>query len=255
MVDINLGNAVFRADVAVRDFVLPICDITIKSGTKIDKDKSNLAGTSFLIGARGYALTAAHVVDQTTDGRRTALKSDVSQHWLGFEVLEVEKHPTEDVAILKFAALPGELPLSPLFVNGNKEFSSKKFHMWGYPESVAREVETHNLPADYWKIRPDLTFFQGYVRRRMSFSPNPSFSSFVGKVFYEISELGGSCASGSPIIGENPMRWDVFAMYVGESTGSRNVGYGLSLETIADWSPTLLGHTIREEANSSAVKY
>jgi hypothetical protein len=248
-------EAAFSSDIPIKDFVFPVCDLTIKEGTKLDKDSSSLVGTAFLIGGNGFAITAAHVVDQTAENTRSIMRTDDHGGWWGFRVISTEKHPTEDVAIIKIGTLPGQLPPSPLFVSGRKEFASKRFQMWGYPESVAKEVEFHGLPPDHWKIRPDLTFFSGYVHRRMPFSPNPSYSAYVGKVFFEISEVAGSCASGSPIIADVPMQWDVFALYVGEANGQRKVGYGVSLEHIADWKPNILGRTIREEALETAQKY
>jgi Trypsin-like peptidase domain len=255
----DLPKECFKKELLLRDCVLPICDLTFTSknleGFAIDIEKSVLAGTAFLIGADGFAITAAHVLDQITAQKATIMRCGNDLQWYCFSVIESEKHPTEDVAIIKLQHKSGELPPSPFFITGSKEYQSKRFQMWSYPDAVAKEVEFHGLPKDIWNVRPDLIFFSGYVHRRMSFSPNPSYSAYVGTTFFELSEVAGSCASGSPIVGDNPMSWNVFAIYVGESIGKRQIGYGVSLEPIASWSPKILGRTISEEAYSTAQRY
>ena len=85
----------------VRDFVVPLCNLEIDADRRALQNGSNLAGTAFLIGDRGFALTAAHVIDQTVDHRRYALvatKEGERSVFHAVKVLEAEKHPTEDVA-------------------------------------------------------------------------------------------------------------------------------------------------------------
>ena len=48
----------------VRDFVLPVCNLGHNEEGNVVKDDAELIGTCFLIGSRGYALTAAHVLHQ-----------------------------------------------------------------------------------------------------------------------------------------------------------------------------------------------
>lgn len=238
----------------VRDFIVPICNLDIRQGGHIEWEQSKLAGTSFLIGKRGYGITAAHVVDQTEDQFRYALVAfgdEQRTRWRAIKIIQCEIHPEEDVAILKFGEFPDGVRVSYLSIPGDKEFASLEYSMWAYPEIIAKEVEYHGEPAG--AFQPDLVFFKGYVRRRMPFSPNPSFDAYKGSVFYELSEIGGSCCSGAPLINHRGNVWKVFGIYVGDETTGRKCGYGVSLESIADWSPRCLGCTVRDEAAETAI--
>ena len=167
-------------------------------------------------------------------------------------VVAAEKHSTEDVGIIQFAPFPDGPRSSYFYVNGQKEFQGIDYHMWSYPSAVAEEIRLHGIPNNHIQFRPDMTFFKGYVRRRMPFSPNPSFSMYHGAIFFEVSEVGGSCSSGSPLVAVRRNRWETFAVYVGEETANRRCGYAVSLELVADWSPQILGSSIREEATRTA---
>lgn len=173
----------------IRDFVIPICELVpTQDGKSLNKEESKLCGTCFLIGDQGFAITAAHVVEQSTDEFRfgmVAVGDEERTDFYKIKVLKHEKHPTEDVSIIKFEMFPDGKRISYFKINLEKQFSSLDYHMWSYPIAVAEEVKYHNIPSDFLDFRPDLTVFKGYIRRRMPFSPNPSYSSYRGKIFYE----------------------------------------------------------------------
>lgn len=58
-----------------------------------------LVGTGCLIGSRGWALTASHVVKGQSEMR--ALFVDTDQSWTAVPIGEVERHPTEDLAVVR----------------------------------------------------------------------------------------------------------------------------------------------------------
>ena len=108
-------------------------------------------------------------------------------------IIDCECHPTEDVAVLRL--VDGDWgsihDLSPM-----RHFGSAEVMMWAYPENVAKEhqnaVPPHHPEARM--VRPDLTYFQGYIRPRI----DREFPVGIlrGSAFYEI---GGACASGAPV--------------------------------------------------------
>ena len=116
--------------------------------------------------------------------------------------------------------------------------------MWSYPQETASEVTRFpNHSRNVASFRPGIVFFRGYVRRTIDHNPNPTISIYKGDYYYEVSEIGGACASGSPVLTPNG---DVFAIYVGEN-GNR-CGYASVLSRVLSWSPNVLGHSIIEEA-------
>jgi len=82
------------------------------------------------------------------------------------EIIDYECHPTEDVAVLKLADSEwGSIhDLSP-----TRQFGSAEVMMWAYPENVAKEHQNAVPPDDpeATTVRPDLIYFQGYIRRRI----------------------------------------------------------------------------------------
>jgi len=60
----------------VRDFVLPVCNLDHDENGEIIKDTAKLVGTCFLIGSQGYALTAAHVLNQVENNIARVLFPD-----------------------------------------------------------------------------------------------------------------------------------------------------------------------------------
>jgi hypothetical protein len=234
------------------DIVLAVCDIAHdENGNAVAKD-SQLVGTCFLIGSRGYALTAAHVLKQVNSELARVLVPDPTNRasaWDACLIREGEIPPTEDVGILKID-LPRPIT-SPIFFPANEPAPGQEYHMWGYPEVIAEEIKFHGLPPNSFKFKPSIVYFRGYIRRKLPYSPNPSFDMFVGNHFYEISEIGGSCCSGSPL-STTLERPETFALYIGEAQAERRCAYAANLMRVLDWSPNILGKPIRHEIGATS---
>ena len=155
---------------ALRDVVLPV--VTIDPGAD-GVWLQRFLRSAFLIGSRGYALTAAHVIPAEGDGLAVLTADDAG--WRAHLVDGWEAHPTEDVAVLKVAG-----PLTPSWMSlaGSWEGQSLPYRSWGYPASVMYEIVDNGLA----RPRPDLVYTQGYIRRRVS-SPLPGL---VGSQFFEL---------------------------------------------------------------------
>ena len=230
----------------IRDYVFPL----IKGKQKNDSIKAGeLIGTGFLIGKNGYAVTAAHVIDQLLDGNR---EDDVilglfvvNTKWVGVIIEKCEKHESEDVGIMKLKKFKRE---SLLKISDIPQYSSCEYHCWGYPHEVAKELQNldKNVPD-----RPDLIFTQGYIRRRISRELYPTII-FRGKQFYELSGTVGQGNSGAPIILKKSIGkkyWEVIGIYIGEKSEG-NLSYAVRAEAFANWTPKILGKTLKEESNN-----
>ena len=226
-----------------RDIILPICNLDFYEPGRFKIDTASLVGTCFLIGGRGYALTAGHVIDQIRDREghvllRNETKFDASL------VYEFEAHPDEDVGIIRFDHTRNIA--SPIALASDVIRAGQDYYMWSYPQETSEEVEYFaNHDESYAPFRPSIVFFKGYLRRTINHSPNPTISIYRGNRFFEVSEIGGACASGSPLL---TLKGRVFAIYVGEN-GAR-CGYASVLSRLLSWSPNILGCTICQEATS-----
>lgn len=159
-----------------------------------------------------------------------------------------EVHPDEDIGIIKF-----ELPMpiiSPVCFAEKAPYPSAEYHMWAYPDVIAKEYENHEREVGALNFNPSPVYFRGYIRRSIQYSPNPNLSIYVGNSFFEVSEIGGSCCSGAPLstISETP---EVFGIYIGEETTSRRCGYAANLTSILNWIPQSLGRPLGDEVFSS----
>ena len=75
---------------------------------------------------------------------------------------------------------------------------------------------------------------------------------YVGKYFYEVSEIAGTCCSGAPLSTlANPP--GVFAIYIGEEQAERRCGYAMNLMRVLDWAPEMLGKPIRDEVVNPGI--
>ena len=169
----------------VADFILPVCDIGHDVGGSVVAETAKLVGTCFLIGSRGFALTAAHVLKQVENDIARVLVPDGAGAWDACLIRKGQVHPTEDVGILKI-----ELPkpiVSPITFAPEEPPPSAEYNMWAYPEVIAQEVRYHGLPAGSLDFNPSAVYFRGYLRRKLPYSPNPSFDMYVGNHFYEVS--------------------------------------------------------------------
>lgn len=234
----------------VREFVLPVCNLGHDAEGNVVKDGAELVGTCFLLGNRGYALTAAHVLRQVKNDIARVLVPD-TEGWDACLIRSGEVHPTEDVGLLKID-LPRPI-ISPVLFAAEEPPPSLEYSMWAYPDVIAREIEFHEWPTDSLNFNPSPVYFRGYIRRKLNYSPNPSFDMYVGKHFYEVSEIAGACCSGAPL-STIEMPPGVFAMYIGEAHAERRCGYAMNLMRVLDWSPDILGRPIREEVVDMAPK-
>ena len=234
----------------IRDVVFPFFSVSpALDGIKAD----SFEGTGFLIGCRGFALTAGHVARRLRAGSTVAGFVTASTSWYGFSVLDVELHPTEDIAIVRLDSNPSGKPWrSWMHPCTRWEGASRNYGLWGYPEDIYHEVVIDGMAQG----RPDLIFSQGHIRRRLS---NIPLTSVRGDHFFELSAIAGGGCSGSPIVVWPPtagVAWEVIGIYSGErfSPSSPNsasspvsVGYAVRFDAVSEWVPELLGHSISGE--------
>ena len=147
----------------IRDFVFPLA-----IAKKNDRSYSfkSFIGSGFLFGNKGFALTAAHVIENHISELIISMFVGEDNAWHVFDILDHEIHPTEDVAILKISGGPWN---SPFRMRNKWEGSSAHYQMFGYPEDAVFEL----LNASSTRVAPmpDLVYTEGYVRRRITFNP------------------------------------------------------------------------------------
>lgn len=195
-------------------------------------------GTAFSIGDGSLALTAAHVLPPPGDVTLCLMKL-VDREWWSVPVRSWDVHPVEDVALLY---LSEPLEHAWLKLEGGHEGQSASYRQWGYPDSVLLELVD---PTSGTALpRPDLAYFQGYIRRRLSDMEIPGMR---GRSFFELSEVSGPGTSGSPLMPlDRP--WHVIGIYVGErltdETPPRRLSYAVREDAFRDWTPDSLGRSI-----------
>jgi len=242
-------SEVFVQSDAIRDVVFPLFIVSENEGhIKVE----SFAGTGFLVGQRGMALTAAHIVRNVAG--RPAVAGFVGRlgNWHAFHVTAMESHPSEDISVIQIENPSHRSWNSWMRPSMAWEGSSCSYALWGYPEDVYHEVIVDGVAIG----RPDLIFSQGHIRRRIS---NIPLDAVRGINFYELSTVAGPGCSGSPVIKWPPNTllstipnppWDVIGVYSGErlrETGDISVGYAVRMDAIQDWVPSLLGHTLDKE--------
>jgi Trypsin-like peptidase domain len=228
---------------AIRDVVVPLISGKWTDGG-FAYEKSE--GTMFLIGRRGFAVTAAHVVDQVDGNASVTAAAFVNANgaWVPIRIMAFEPHPTEDVAVVQLSEAPWA---SWLAISSTSEHQSCEYDSWGYPIAVAENAAKYEEAG---LERPDLVFTRGYVRRRIS-RPLPS-SIYRGDAFYELSEQAGHGCSGGPVIARNSLGrplWKVCGIYIGECDGGFPAGYAVRTDAIHAWHPKLLGRCIELESH------
>jgi len=226
---------------AIKDYVFPIAEVA-KDGNNISFKR--FLGTGYLIGNRGFGMTAAHVAQTFNNGNNVAMFASPKGGWLGISILHVEIHPKEDVAIIKLA---GDSWKSFFKLSNTWEGSSLKYRMFGYPEDVTYEIVYGNRAQP----RPDLIYAEGYIRRRT----NHKIPSLIGKSFFELSDIAGPGCSGSPVFKFSKHIWEVVGIYVGEKINDRgtNVAYAVREEAFRDWIPQIVGKSILAESQNVSV--
>lgn len=231
----------------IKDYIFPVSRVTNNVATNTSELKA-LIGTAFFFGQNGYALTAAHVIDQLDENRdpekeQVAGIFNEADNWTSVTIEKMEKHPTEDVGIIK---LTGNDWHSFLQITPQPFFSTYPYECWGYPHEVSNELLMLDEEA---KPKPDLIFTQGYIRRRISRELFPTMI-YRGTSFYELSETFGCGASGGPIILQSKRtreKWDIIGVYVGEKEKG-NIGYASRSDSFFNWIPEILGISIHEES-------
>lgn len=231
----------FRQTDRIRDSVFPLVEVApgAHGGTA---DFTGLLGTGFLIGSRGWAVTARHALAGAQDIR--ALFVHPEGLWTALPVIDVETHPSEDVAALR---LPGEGWGSIFDLAVTDVRSSFEYCTWGYPSDVLYEV----VEAGIAMPRPDLAFVAGHVRRRLR---NLNLPKVRGVLLAELTVPAGSGFSGAPVLGRRVSPWSVAGVYLGERTSDDvQVGYAALAEAFATWEPASVGRSLRAEAANKTV--
>ncbi len=233
----------------VRDFIFPICEYQIDAHSNIPSFKQML-GTAFLIGSRGYALTAAHVL---TSLSKTSLIGglfvDSDNKWCINPLKQFNLHPKEDLAVFQLNKPPPPPPPrpSPLLVSDEWVGSSLNFMSFGYPQDILHEDYENRDEMGRVLQRPNEVYIEGYIRRRLTLN----LPSIKGSSFLELSTLVGKGFSGSPIIEKQAGTfWQVIGIYVAEKINDQavgSVGYAVRAESFANWVPEILDKPVCQE--------
>lgn len=218
-------------------------------------------GTAFLIGNRGFALTAKHVLAGKSQPL-AALTMAGAGGWTSANIVAREMHPSEDVAIVKLD--PGSCK-SGFQLSSSFEMASSRYQIFAYP------VDATRLEAARGEF-PDLVYTEGYIRRRYSASIYPATGSstpagasqVTGTSFFELSQLAGAGTSGGPVF-DLADSMQVIGIYSAEKhtphvitsgdkpvTQLTSVSYAVRGDAFRDWKPAMLGgKTVLEESRSS----
>jgi hypothetical protein len=228
----------FKQSDRVRDYVFPLCAAEKKdNGIEFKK----FLGSGFVIGNNSFAITAAHVIDGV-DREIYAMFVDENNQWLYFSISDSEIHPEEDIAVIKI-----DCPSLKSFfcLNNAFETQSIEYKQFAYPDDMMYELEDFGRATG----RPDMIYLQGYIRRRT----NHPIPNMRGKSFFELSQIGGTGCSGSPIFKIDQLKnWRVVGVYIGERLNCRgtSVSYAVREDAIRDWVPQMLGHSLLIEAGA-----
>lgn len=230
----------FKQSDAIRDYVFPIVTVNREKGGVSLK---RFLGTGFLIGNRGFGLTAAHVAQNFGDEKVAALFASGSS-WVVVPVTHSELHAKEDVALIK---VEGDSWKSFFRLSNTWEGSSMKYRMFGYPADVTYEIVSNDRAL----LRPDLIYAEGYIRRRT----NHKIPKMIGKSFFELSDIAGPGCSGSPVFKFTRPIWDVVGIYVGEKINDRatSIAFAVREESFRDWNPEILGTSALLESQKVSV--
>ena len=231
----------------IRDIVIPVFQ---GQWTENSFEYESSIGTAFLIGNRGFAITAAHVIDQIGSDIGKAAVGFIGDdnQWIPIRIIDTEIHDLEDVGIIKLE----KCPIASWLVSSDKhENQSCTYDSWGYPIAIAelsKKYEEHQLES------PDLIYTHGYVRRRIS--KQLPVSIFRGSAFYELSEVAGEGCSGSPVIARTSIGkpfWEVFGIYIGTANAGFEASYAVRSDAIFNWHPKIINRTLREESSDGNV--
>lgn len=234
----------------IRDFIFPLLLAEVDGTSHRYRE---LLGTGFVIGSTGIAITAGHVAKAVLDTEGSMERGVVAAFvldtgsWWSVQAMAAEVHPVEDLAVVQLDnTLQAWIP-SFLTLAGTDERASCAYQQWAYPQDVLYDIVENGVA----KERPDLVYFEGYVRRCLTGIPVPAIT---GTNLFELSTPAGACASGSPLVKtyRPGSDWPVIGIYLGErhSDSGAHVGYALREQDIRDWTPRLLGgRSLTEVAN------
>lgn len=228
----------FNQSAVVRDYVFPIA-IARRNGN--ERQVTRILGTAFLIGSRGFALTAGHVLLGSEDERLVGIFALSNGGWFGFEVISREVHAAEDVGLIRIDGGPWK---SCFRLANTEVHSSCKYRLFGYPDDATSELTTGSQVV----VRPDLVYNEGYVRRRY----DGNLPTLRGRCFLELSEVAGIGASGAPVFQFTAPVWEVIGIYVGEKVNDRatSVSYAVREDAFRSWAPQSLGTSVLAESSN-----
>lgn len=174
---------------------------------------------------------------------------DPELSWQAIPVRQIETHRREDIALLDIEPPASGRTWRSLFRSDRiGAHASLPYAVWGYPEDALTEIVKHGQ----MKMRPDLVYSAGHIRRRLTDLDIPMIK---GTALYELSGVAGAGCSGSPVLNRLPGRqWDLIGIYLGQrrraDLDGTVVGYALRVEHVATWIPELIGRTLAEELDS-----
>ncbi|ODS34449.1 MAG: hypothetical protein SCARUB_00400 [Candidatus Scalindua rubra] len=244
---------------AVRDFIFPI--VLAKSESHDSVSLIEFLGTGFCIGSNGYALTAGHVLDISVPSNHAIIGMFVEStenKWRFFNANTVDIHPVEDVALLRLGG--NHWKTSGIKVSFEPQYSSMKYHLFGYPKSNLLECTNNKYITCKASKRPDLIYSEGHIRRRVSWE----LLNIKGKSFFELSTPVGVGCSGSPVFHVRNNLWNVVGIYICDKIeyikyegydkdlnwGIQTIeipsqlSYAVRMESLKDWVPKTLNHTL-----------
>jgi hypothetical protein len=234
----------------ISDSVFALAEINgeERDGDIILNKDSRLIGTGFFFGKRGYFCTASHIFDGVDIKKVWGFFTNKSNKFYLNNIENLEINPKYDIAIAKLKDFEFHSFEPWLNFSYTKPNSALNYDMWSYPNLIAEKRAEFLMPNSSISFLPELIFQTGYVRRR--FSQEIPYNYFKGDKFIELSEIGGSCASGAPIIESHTKstKWQVCGVYLGEETATLKVGYGVPVDAFGDWSPACLGRSLRDES-------
>jgi hypothetical protein len=256
----SVDLAPFVQSDSIRDYVFPIAEVSMQGAVT---HMECFRGTGFFLGGRNFALTAGHVVKDPKHQLVAFLIQN--DQWILFDIdaSTIARHPTEDLAVIAVEPPSPSTSWRSIVkdIDDEKVHGSDHYYLFGYPEDAAYELVDE---SDQVRVRPDLVYSEGHVRRRVV---NVPMRGIHGSSFLELSGVAGGGCSGSPVFalpspmslvtaalrGVPPPSWFLRGVYVGERLTDRatSVGYAIPLDALASWAPDLLGRSLKEEANDS----
>jgi hypothetical protein len=219
--------------------------VAVVDGNRVTQPR----GTAFLIGLRGFALTAGHCVPRSFADFRGLFR--LPDRWVAVHVQDVALHPREDVAIMRLS-INGDI-WGMLRLDATLHSPELECEVLGYPEETYYELQADEGTAP---STPQIVNTRTYVRRRVD-NRNHGMQG-GGGAFYELSPIAGDGCSGAPVIAYDApgtKSYRVVGVYKGQrqmtsSAGITSaVGYATRSSDIGDWAPAMLGRPLAEEAN------